>query len=92
MESSNVDKFSEILLEMRETYEKKNSDYGNSFAETIQEFGFIPAVARINDKVKRMKNIVKGQKMNIKNESLRDAILDTSVYCILTIMELDNQK
>jgi len=92
MESSNVDKFSEILLEMRETYEKKNSDYGNSFAETIQEFGFIPAVARINDKVKRMKNIVKGQKMNIKNESLRDTILDTSVYCILTIMELDNQK
>jgi hypothetical protein len=92
MESNNVDKFSEILLEMRETYEKKNSDYGNSFAETIQDFGFIPAVARINDKVKRMKNIVKGQKMNIKNESLRDTLLDTSVYCILTIMELDNQK
>ena len=92
MESSNVDKFSEILFEMRETYEKKNADYGNSFAETIEEFGYIPAVARINDKVKRMKNIVKGQKMNIESESLRDALLDTANYCVLTIMELDNQK
>lgn len=89
---SNVDSFSGILCEMRETYEKKNADYGNSFSETIDEFGFIPAVARINNKVKRMKNIVKGQKMNIENESLRDALLDTSVYCVLTIMELDKRK
>ena len=84
--------FGNIIAEMLETYKKKNADYGNSFSETIQEFGFIPAVARINDKVKRMKNIVKGQKMNIESESLRDALLDTSVYCVLTIMELDNQK
>lgn len=84
--------FGNIIAEMIETYKKKNADYGNSFSETIQEFGFIPAVARINDKVKRMKNIVKGQKMNIESESLRDALLDTSVYCVLTIMELDNQK
>lgn len=84
--------FKTVTDEMLDTYIKKNADYGNSFTETIQEFGFIPAIARINDKVKRMKNIVKGQKMNIENESLRDALLDTSVYCILTIMELDNQK
>lgn len=84
--------FKTVTDEMLDMYIKKNADYGNSFAETIREFGYIPAVARINDKVKRMKNIVKGQKMNIENESLRDALLDTSVYCILTIMELDNQK
>lgn len=91
VESDNS-RFGKILAEMFDTYKKKNADYGNSFGETIQEFGYIPAVARINDKVKRMKNIVKGQKMNIKNESLRDALLDTSVYCILTIVELDKQK
>lgn len=85
---SNVDGFSGILCEMRETYEKKNADYGNSFSETIDEFGFIPAVARINDKVKRIKNIVKGQKMNV-NESFRDTLLDIANYCVLTIMELD---
>jgi hypothetical protein len=91
MESNNVDKFSEILLEMREMYEKKNSDYGNSFAETIQEFGFIPAVARINDKMQRVKKMVKGEQMNI-NESMRDNLLDIANYCILTIMEIDKIK
>lgn len=88
---SNVDGFSGILCEMRETYEKKNADYGNSFSETINEFGFIPAVARINDKVKRIKNIVKGQKMNV-NESFRDTLLDIANYCVLTMMELDKRK
>ena len=91
MESDNS-RFGKILSEMFDTYKKKNADYRNSFSETIQEFGYIPAVARINDKVKRMKNIVKGQKMNIESESLRDALLDTANYCVLTIVELDKQK
>lgn len=91
VESENS-KFGKVLSEMFDTYKKKNADYGNSFSETIQEFGYIPAIARINDKVKRMKNIVKGQKMNIESESLRDALLDTACYCVLTIVELDKQK
>ena len=83
--------FEKITAEMLETYKKKNADYGNSFSETIQEFGYIPAVARINDKLKRVKNMVKGNKMNV-NESLRDNLIDIANYCILTVMELDNQK
>jgi len=78
----------DIIDELYDTYKKKNSDYGNSFADTIEEFGFIPAVARISDKVNRMKNIVKGQRMNVKDESFRDALMDTANYCIMTIMEI----
>ena len=85
-------KFGKVLSEMFDTYKKKNADYGNSFSETIQEFGYIPAVARINDKLKRVKNMVKGNEMNIKNESLRDNLMDIANYCVLTIVELDNQK
>lgn len=84
--------FEMVIAEMLNTYKKKNADYGNSFAETIHEFGFIPAVARINDKLKRVKNIVKGKDMNIKDESMRDNLMDIANYCVLTIMELDNQK
>lgn len=91
MRNNNVSRFDEILQEMRELYEKKNSDYGNSFTETIQEFGFIPAVARINDKVKRMKNIVKGQEMNVKEETFRDCLMDCANYCVLTLMEIENK-
>ena len=84
--------FEMVIAEMLDTYKKKNADYGNSFAETIQEFGFIPSVARINDKLKRVKNMVKGKDMNIKDESMRDNLMDIANYCVLTIMELDNQK
>ena len=38
-----------------------------------------------------MKNIVKGKEMNIKDESFRDALIDTANYCVLTLVELDNQ-
>ena len=91
MESDNS-KFGKVLSEMFDTYKKKNEDYGNSFSETIQEFGYIPAVARINDKLKRVKNMVKGNDMNITDESMRDNLLDIANYCVLTIVELDNQK
>lgn len=82
--------FEMVIAEMLDTYKKKNSDYGNSFAETIQEFGYVPAVARINDKLKRVKNMVKGNEMNV-NESMRDNLMDIANYCVLTIIELDNQ-
>ena len=84
--------FADVLSEMFDTYKKKNADYGNSFGETIQEFGYIPAVARINDKLKRVKNMVKGNDMNITDESMRDNLLDIANYCVLTIVELDKQK
>jgi hypothetical protein len=83
--------FEMVIAEMLDTYKKKNADYGNSFAETIQEFGYIPAVARINDKLKRVKNMVKGNEMNV-NESMRDNLVDIANYCVLTIIELDNQE
>lgn len=82
--------FSDILEDMRVTYEKKNADYGNSFGETIQEFGYVVAVARISDKLKRLKNIVNGQEMAVKSETMRDALLDIANYAVLTILELDN--
>lgn len=83
--------FSNILKEMQELYDKKNHDYGNSFSETIQEFGFIPAIARINDKLKRIKQMVKGEQMQV-NESMRDNLIDIANYCILTIIEIDKQN
>jgi hypothetical protein len=82
--------FNHILQELQELYIKKNHDYGNSFSETIQEFGFTPAVARINDKLKRVKQMVKGEPMQVK-ESMRDNLIDIANYCVMTIVELDKQ-
>lgn len=86
---ASIERFDLVLEEMLTTYENKNSDYGNSFSDTIKEFGYIPAVARINDKLNRIKNMVKGKDMNIK-ESMRDNLLDIATYCVMTIVEIDN--
>lgn len=83
--------FSDILKEMQELYDRKNHDYGNSFSETIQEFGFTPAIARINDKLKRIKQMVKGERMQV-DESMRDNLIDIANYCILTILEIDKSS
>lgn len=83
--------FEDILKEMQALYEKKNHDYGNSFSETIQEFGITPAIARINDKFKRVKQMAKGEQMLIK-ESMRDNLIDIANYCILTVVEMDKQN
>lgn len=83
--------FSSILKEMQELYDRKNHDYGNSFSETIQEFGFTPAIARINDKLKRVKQMVKGEQMQV-DESMRDNLIDIANYCVLTIIEIDKQN
>ena len=89
--NNDIQRFENITSEMLNTYKKKNADYGNSFSDTIQEFGFVPAVARINDKFQRVKKMVKGEQMNI-NESMRDNLLDIANYCILTIIEIDKQN
>ena len=82
--------FGKVLDEMFNTYTAKNGDYGNSFSETIREFGYIPAIARINDKLNRLKKMVKCERMNIPEETMRDNLMDIANYCVMTIMELDN--
>lgn len=89
-EMTETEKFCCILDEMRDVFIQKNSDYGNSFVDTIREFGYVVPVARLNDKLNRLKKMVKGKDMDIKDESMRDNLMDIAVYSVLTIIELDN--
>ena len=44
-----VIEFQEITKLMSETYERKNTDYGNSFGVSVQKYGLIAALTRISD-------------------------------------------
>lgn len=72
---------------------KKNTDYGNSFGDTYRELGIISAVTRISDKVNRLKSLCMRpeSERRVADESIRDTLLDTANYCILTILEMDNE-
>lgn len=87
-------RFRDITEKMRETFLKKNYDYGNSFHETWDEFGdkgIITALTQISHKYHRLMNIGLGTKPLV-DESIDDTLLDMANYCILTIMELEKVR
>lgn len=87
-------RFRNITEKMRETFLKKNHDYGNSFHETWDEFGdkgIITALTQISHKYHRLMNIGLGTKPLV-DESIDDTLLDMANYCVLTIMELEKAR
>ena len=84
--------FKEITDDMIALYERKNHDYGNSFSETYRKLGVISATTRMLDKMNRIVSLVTKDKQEVKDESLRDTLIDLANYAVMTIMELDGEK
>lgn len=100
-----VKSFKGITSKMAETYEKKNHDYGNSFDKSLDKFGLIASVVRLGDKMNRIESLTCKTVQNpeypsvsvkdanlVKDESIRDTLLDMANYAIMTVMWMDNQK
>jgi hypothetical protein len=86
------DKVIENLEKLKEVYISKNMDYGDSFAESIQEFGPIAGLVRIADKFARAKNILKGNEAKVKDETIIDTLLDMGLYSIMLASEVKGTK
>lgn len=89
---TNVDNFKRIATELGELYERKNKAYGNSFSDTYGKLGIISAVTRISDKFNRLCNLAINSDIDNLGESLEDTLRDMASYCIMTVMELENNK
>ncbi|MED3738080.1 nucleotide modification associated domain-containing protein [Virgibacillus pantothenticus] len=76
-----------ICKELNNIYKAKNADYGNSFAESYKEWGITSAVVRMDDKMRRLKQLVKYD-AKVKSESIEDTLLDLANYSIMALMEL----
>ena len=90
--SKEPDRFKAIVDKMHDTYIRKNHDYGNSFDVSMDEEGLTAARIRLNDKWLRFKQLSKGEEALVKDESIRDTILDMANYCIMTVMWMDRNK
>lgn len=84
--------FADITKEMVSLQEKKNKDYGNSFEQTLDEFGLIASVIRLNDKMNRVKQLCKSQKQEIKDEKIEDTLIDLANYAVMTLSWLKNNN
>lgn len=92
-EVSSVKEFRGILGELDNIFIKKNHDYGNSVHDTYVDFGLVSFVVRIADKYNRLKTLTKKRTQGeVKDESIRDTLIDMANYCILAVKELDAEK
>ena len=80
---------------MKNIYEIKNKNYGNSFSEQFKEYGLTSVCIRLDDKIRRLKSLNKQMisgNVNVDDESVRDTLVDLANYAILTVIELDKQS
>ena len=85
--------YENIIEELKTTYVNKNSDYGDSFGEGFKKWGILSAMVRISDKYNRLANLVSTNKeIQVVDETIEDTLKDLANYCIMTIIELKNDK
>lgn len=106
-DSSNelVKNFKNITSKMTETYEKKNHDYGDSFGKSLDKFGLIASVVRMGDKMNRIESLINKSIQNpaypsvsvkdvnlVKDESIKDTLLDLANYAVMTLVWMNNHE
>lgn len=92
LDMNNVKHFKKIATGLGELYEKKNTAYNNSFGDTYKKLGIISAVTRISDKYNRLCNLATNPDIDNLGENLDDTLRDMAAYCIMTVMELENDN
>lgn len=79
------DKIIKACDELKKLLIEKNKMYGNSFYETLHEYGNSLVCVRIEDKLNRLKQIIlKGQKDEQTDERVIDTAMDLAGYAILS--------
>ena len=74
---------------LNDLYARKNADYGDSFHQNFLEEGWAMPRIRLSDKLNRFKTLSRVEDSKVKDESLRDALIDLANYAIMSVMELD---
>ena len=82
-----VEQMTKVQSEALELFTRKNTDYGDAFAE----YGVIGVLMRIEDKLKRSVSITKNGATLVKDEKIRDTLIDLHNYAAMAIMLLDEE-
>ena len=84
-----VKMFRDIVNEMADLYEKKNSNYGDSFGQLYDTLGPISGLVPLHNKLDRATSLIKGDKNNF--ESLEDTFKDLACYAIMNLIEMKSR-
>ena len=90
-ENPRVIQHQQVLVELNRLYARKNHDYGDSFHLTYRKWGLPMAAIRLEDKIQRFETLIRAEGQ-VKDESIRDTLIDLANYAIMTVMELDQEE
>lgn len=76
--------------ELLQTFVNKNADYGNSFESSLEEYGLIAALIRMDDKMGRFRTLIKSE-AKVKDESISDTLRDLSNYALMASVWFDHK-
>tara|TARA_B100000424_G_scaffold266755_1_gene258419 strand:- start:44 stop:349 length:306 start_codon:yes stop_codon:yes gene_type:complete len=83
-----ISQMESVQKEGLELFKKKNTDYGDAFAN----YGTIGVLVRMGDKISRLQSITTKHITLVNTESLRDTLIDLHNYAAMAIMLLDEDK
>ena len=86
--TNRIEQLKRVQEEGYELFSRKNSDYGDAFAN----HGPIGVLVRLGDKIQRLQKISKTKVQLVKTESLRDTLIDLHNYAAMAIMLLDEDE
>ena len=84
-------RFKKITKEMVDLYSRKNTDYGGSFDESLDEDGLLVAKIRLKDKLNRFSQLINNDSL-VEDESIRDTLIDLANYSVMTLMWLNDEN
>lgn len=87
-----VQQHMELCKELNALYERKNHDYGDSFHQSFEEEGMAMVRIRLSDKLNRLKALTKHGGQQVKDESIRDTLIDLANYAIMAVMEVEDTE
>ena len=84
-----VNTFEDVTIGLRNLYEKKNSDYDDSFGKGFEKWGLPMVCIRLGDKLSRLESFAQRKDMLVLDESVEDTLRDLANYAIMTLVELE---
>ena len=88
MSLKRVEQMKKVQHEGLQLFKRKNADYGDSFAT----FGPIGVIVRMQDKINRLVSVSKKSVTCVRDESLRDTLIDLHNYSAMAIMLMDEEN
>lgn len=80
----------QFAAKLNPTYRAKNTDYDDSFGKSIDDMGYVAAVTRMEDKMRRIKALLMNPNQTPQvNESVVDTLLDLANYSLMTLTEYE---